>query len=347
MRWHRGTSHCRRKLSGFTLIELLVVIAIIGVLIALLLPAVQAAREAANRGACSNNIKQVALAVHNYENVYRAFPPSVAWNGVVGGTGGFWSAQSRVLPFLEEQSLYKFINFKVAYTVPLMPSGEKLMVSRIDVLMCPSERNDTVRMSPGVKVAYPLNYAFNYGIWKVFDPATKTGGAGTFFPNARLQPRHVADGMTNTLMMAEVKAFTPHFRSGGSTATPPSTPPEICGYGGSAKMGPDLHQNTGHTEWVDGKLHEGGFTTTFPPNTQVLCDNGGQKYDVDYVSVTEGSSTTAATYGAMTARSYHPGSVNVAMMDGSVHSVNDDISIVVWRALSTRAGGEITERLTD
>jgi len=333
---------------GFTLIELLVVIAIMAMLVAILLPAVQAARESARRSACSNNVKQLALAMHNYEAAQHVYPPSVCWNGVVGGTGGFWSAQSRVMPFLEEESMYRLINFKVSYNIPLHPAtGEKLMVSRIDVFMCPAEQNDTARLTGTVPAAYPTNYALNYGIWKVYDPVAKRGGEGMFFPNARLRPNHVSDGLTKTLMVSEVKAFTSHYRSGSSTATPPNTPADVCGYGGTPKLGPILHSNSGHTEWVDGKVHESGFTTAFTPNTRVLCDSGGQKYDIDYVSQTEGGSATAATYAAMTSRSYHTGMVNVAMMDGSVHSVSDNISIRVWRALATRAGGELGTTLDD
>src|SRR5262249_45565087 len=94
-----------------------------------------------------------------------------------------------------------------------------------------------------------------------------------------------------------------------------------------------------HSEWVDGKVHETGFTTAFPPNTVVAYAGAGGTYDVDFVSATETS--PGDTYAAVTARSYHSGGVNVVLMDGSVRSVANGISVTTWRALGTRAGGEV------
>jgi len=334
---------------GFTLIELLVVIAIISMLIAILLPAIQAARESAKRSSCSNNIKQIALAMHNYENALRSYPPSLCWNGVTGNSGGHWSALARIMPYLEEHDLYRHIDFKVDYNLPLHPvTGQRLKTERIAPFLCPSEANDTPRLSGTTPDNYPLSYGVNNGVWKVYDPVTKQGGEGPFYLNARLRPKNVRDGLTHTLMLGELKAYTPYYRNGGSApTTPPTAPSDICGLGGEAKMGPVLYNNSGHTEWVDGKVHQTGFTATFTPNTNVICSQGGAKYDVDYTSQREGTSATVATYAAVTARSYHPGIVNVAMMDGSVHTVKDDISLAVWRALATRAGGEVGVQLDD
>ena len=329
--------------QAFTLIELLVVIAIIAILMALLLPAIQAAREAARRSSCTNNLKQIALAVHNYESTNRRFPPSLCWNGVVGNAGGHWSALARVMPYLEEGNLYAHIDFGLDYNLPLDPTtGEKLKTVRLAPFLCPAEQNDTVRMNGAVKDNYPLSYGVNNGIWKVYDPAAKQGGDGPFYLNAKVRPPHITDGLSNTLMLSEVKAYTPYYRNGGSApTTPPASPSEICGLGGEAKMGQSLYSNSGHTEWVDGKVHQTGFTATFTPNTKVLCTNGGKQYDVDYTSYREGTHLTNATYAAVTSRSHHVGIVNAAMMDGSVHSFSDTISLTVWRSLSTRTGREV------
>src|SRR5690606_316727 len=109
---------------------------------------------------------------------------------------------------------------------------------------------------------------------------------------------------------------------------------EICGLGGEFKP------NSGHTEWVDGRAHQIGFTTVSPPNHRALCTEG-VAYDVDWNNQQEGKSPTIPTYAAVTARSYHEGMVNVAMMDGSVRPIEDNINVGVWRALSTRRGQEI------
>jgi prepilin-type processing-associated H-X9-DG protein len=94
-----------------------------------------------------------------------------------------------------------------------------------------------------------------------------------------------------------------------------------------------------HAEWVDGKVHETGFTTVFPPNTFVGYNSGGTAYDVDFISATETS--LGDTYAAVTSRSYHTGGVNVVLMDGSVRFVTNDIAPATWRALGTRASGEV------
>jgi prepilin-type processing-associated H-X9-DG protein len=197
----------------------------------------------------------------------------------------------------------------------------------------------------GRPVSYPSNYGLNLGTWLVYDPRTNKGGDGAFFPNSQLKHSNFTDGLSKTLMAAEVKAYTPYFRNAPSApATPPTQPSDICGYGGQPRMGPNLMDNSGYTEWVDGKGHQAGVTSTFTPNTAVLCDNGGRQYDVSFNSQTEGGSNTVPTYAALTSRSYHPGGVNVALMDGSVRMITDVIDLPTWRAVSTRAGNEMAQQ---
>ncbi len=140
-------------------------------------------------------------------------------------------------------------------------------------------------------------------------------------------------------------AFTPYFRNTPDpSATIPSSPGAVAALaaGASFKLGPDTNQNTGHTEWADGRVHHSGITTVFTPNTVVsYVHTDGHTYDVDYNSRQEGQSLTQPTYAAVTARSYHPGVVNVLLMDGSGRTVGNSIELGVWRALGTRAGGEI------
>jgi prepilin-type N-terminal cleavage/methylation domain-containing protein len=323
--------------NAFTLVELLVVIAIIGILIALLLPAVQAAREAARRSQCQNNLKQIALGVLNYESTYRQFPPSMQYPS--GTVSDGWSAQSRILPFLEQESLFASVDFNVSYNNPPLVGGVDVKTIRVGTYLCPSEVNDRQRVtSAGAPEHYPLNYAFNNGTWFVWDPVRCQGGNGAFHPNAKIGPNNLLDGLSNTLCAAEVKAYTAYYRNAGQTTVAmPTSASAVCGLGG------DFKKDSGHTEWADGRTHQTSFTTVFTPNTEVLCTSSGVEYDIDWTNQQEGKSTTAPTYAAVTARSYHPGVVCAALMDGSVRTFNDTISVSVWRALSTRAGGEVAQ----
>ena len=329
----------QKRDAAFTLVELLVVIAIIGILVGLLLPAVQAARSAARRMSCQNNMHQVILAVHNYESAYKRLPP--AWIQPAMSTDG-WSAQARVLPFIEAMSIYDGIDFTDGYkNSEVRVKGKLIKVSslRVPPYLCPSETLDEIRTDDvGTPIHYPLNYACNAGPWFVYDPNPndRKNGPGTFLINRDSRMRDVLDGLANTLAFAEVKAYNPYFRDVGVSGSMPRPvePSDICTLGGSFKM------DTGHTEWTDGRTHQTSFTTTFPPNKKILCTVSGAEYDVDFTNMREGKSTTERTYAAVTARSYHEGGVNVAMMDGSVKFFNDSIELQLWQNLSTRAGKE-------
>jgi prepilin-type N-terminal cleavage/methylation domain-containing protein len=335
--------------TGFTVTELLVVLAVIGSLMALLLPAVQATREAARRTSCVNNLRQLGLAAHNFQTAHGIFPPSFVHKPGTRLTtnNGSWSIHGRLLPYVEQGSAYLQVRLDLAWDAQENKStGVPTM--RIPTFLCPSEVDDTVRVdSSGAPKVYPQNYGFNFGPWFVYDPITNQGGDGSFFVNSRLTPGEFRDGLSHTLCAADVKAFTPYFRN---TTDPgpsiPSSPADLSPFASSAqfKLGPRTNDNTGHTEWPDGRVHHSGFTTVFAPNTQVLYEHSdGKTYDIDYNSRQEGKSDSQATYAAVTARSYHPGIVNVVLMDGSVRAISDSIELDVWRALSTRDGREVVE----
>lgn len=328
----RKRSFCR----GFTLVELLVVIAIIGVLVALTLPAVQMARSAARKASCANNLRQTGLALQQFELQFRSFPPASRLSEPLpDGSIDGWSAQAQLLPFLELDVLNDQIDFDKSYKLALpipMGDGDPMPLSgfRVPTYMCPSEINDRRRYD-GSAVYYPLNYAVNQGVWFTYNPENDTQGLGTFHFGRGLRAAEIRDGLTQTIAFAEVKAYTSYYRN-AALANPaqPTTSTEICSLGGSFKL------ETGHTEWVDGRVHQVGFTTIFTPNTAVLCNN----IDVDWTNQQEGKSATASTFAAVTSRSYHSGGVQMAMMDASVQFVSDSISVEVWRALSTRNGRE-------
>jgi len=214
--------------------------------------------------------------------------------------------------------------------------------------ICPDEVRDEQRVddATGQPTDYLLNYAVNSGVWKVYDPRDRSGGSGAFYPNAGLGTEDFPDGLSNTLMLAEVRGWQPYYRDGNNgTETIVNSSAEICTLGGNFKA------DSGHTEWVDGRVHQTGFTAALTPNSQVICSSGGKPYDVDWTSHREIGwdpaspaaylSDTTVTYAAVTSRSYHSGNlVNVALMDGSVDGITGEIDLLVWRSKATRDGGE-------
>jgi prepilin-type N-terminal cleavage/methylation domain-containing protein len=322
----------RTNRIAFTLIELLVVIAIIAILIGLLLPAVQKVRGAAARIKCANNLKQIGLAMHGYMDVNNGLPPNgvFVYNGAGVVQASPWSALSRILPYIEQENLFHGIDFSTSYgTQPGITSR------RIATFLCPAEVNDKGSGTDPVygNKNWTLNYAVNLGTWAVLTrkAAAMQGSDGAFSPNRSFRATDFADGMSNTLGLSEVKGYTPRVMGGAASPVPPSSPGGVSGSFDPSKFT--------HVEWVDGKVHETGFTTVFPPNTQVPYTSGSTTYDVDFITATE--SNAADTYAAVTSRSYHTGGVNSVLMDGSVRFFSSSTAQVTWRALGTRCGGEV------
>ncbi len=324
---------------AFTLVELLVVIAIIGILVSLLLPAVQAVREAARRSQCKNNLKQLGLAALNYESSRGHLPPSAVLDLSVTDTenNGSWGVHGRILDYLEQGQLRDLLDVELAW------DGQQAIHDvRIEAFQCPADEKagESRVFTDGKPTLWPTNYAFNFGTWFVFDPKTRQVGDGVFYPNSNLRLARITDGTSNTLLAAEVKAWTYYTRNGGPATT--AIPNTIAEATAMVSSGADK-KNTGHTEWPDGRVHHTGFTATLPPNTFVpFTTSDGVEVDADFNSWQEGrkGSDGSPTYAMITAGSAHPGGVQVAMVDGSVQIVGDDVAPIVWRAMATREGGE-------
>jgi len=330
---------------GFTLIELLVVIAIIAILIALLLPAVQQAREAARRTQCNNHLKQLGLAIHNYESSYSAFPPSatIGSSGSTINTNSSWGVHGRIMPYLEQGNVYNNVDLSIAWDEQAVLAGLK-----IPVFACPSDPGSDKGRDVSPKAAtplYPTTYGFSFGTWLVWDPVTRRAGDGAFGPNTKFTFRDFVDGTSNTLLASEVRAQQHYGRNtapNGGTGTPA---PNLADVIAKIPGGMSWCRPNGHTEWPDGRVHHEGFTTTAGPNAKVplsyAVDQCPLNVNVDYTSQQEATSSTVATYAIITSRSWHTGAVNSALVDGSVRTINENIDLGVWRALGTRAGSEV------
>jgi prepilin-type N-terminal cleavage/methylation domain-containing protein len=308
---------------GFTLIELLVVIAIIAILIGLLLPAVQKVREAAARTQCSNNLKQLGVALHSYHDALGTFP------GARDPWPAPFSAQAHLLSFVEQANLQNLVNF---HPPPgpgdLTFTGVNAAAAGyvVKLFLCPSDGN-------GPKVPGSI-YGANSYVCNVGTGLSSTGilngdyvtGDGTFLLTHPLRFADITDGTSNTAAFSE--ALLGDGQTGGTG--PNAVRREALVLSGSTQTTPAAcsggtpNGTYNGNIWINGGYWATAYNHYLPPNAATFdCLN------------------TANNYGLKTARSLHTDGVNLLLCDGSVHFVNNGVALNTWRALGTRAGGEV------
>lgn len=295
----------RRNRGAFTLVELLVVIAIIGTLVALLLPAIQAARESARRSQCQNNMRQIGVAMQSFHAARGKFPPGfVSRASVVDGPGEGpgWGWAAHVLPNLEE------VNLRVSLDRDITdPIHDSVRVARLPVFLCPSDPGESQTFSVADEADAPLTtlaFANYVGVGGTFEvtgfPDT---GTGVLFRNKRMRIADITDGTSNTLMVGErASSQSPQTTWVGAVADA-SVPP------------------------LNPSYEEEGPPVLVLTNTGAADDRRVPNSALDHVE---------------DSNSEHPNGVNFLFCDGSVRLINDEIDPRIWEAIGTRAGGEIT-----
>jgi prepilin-type N-terminal cleavage/methylation domain-containing protein/prepilin-type processing-associated H-X9-DG protein len=309
----------RRRRHAFTLIELLVVIAIIGIVIALLLPAVQAAREGARRAQCTNNLKQIGVAIHNYIESRGALPGAY----LVYPTTEF-SALSMLLPQLEKPMLFNSLNFAFPYDDV---SNTTVQMTVVDTFVCPSDLRN-----PLIARGAPTNYMADMGSWIVWQSATGPnaglpGPNGAFYGNSATRLADIIDGTSNTGMFSERV-----LADGNNAVVSP-----ISDVFFSPAAPTTLDQAVQQCQAVDIT----NLANQFPLFMGAPWDNGQHIF----LHCTPPNSRSCGFFTALRAvmppSSRHPGGVNLLLGDGSVRFTKDSINLTTWRALGTISGGEI------
>ena len=319
---------------AFTLFEILVSISVIAVCIALLIPAVQRARESARRMQCTNNLRQLAIAMHNHESSLRYLPsgsiakqfddvPSTPW------TFYRWSALASLSPYLENYAAYQKLNLnKPLYTASLGVTSENVegAGTRVSIFLCPSDNFQRLHESFA-----PANYTFCTG--SGLNGGTPLSTDGIFYVNSKTQVSAITDGTSNTIAVSEsvLGSKDPGNRDPKYAykywLLAPLTE-NVCGLASSWNV-----QDPRGFAWVNGEYRAALYNHHRGPNSNL--------HDCIGSVLIGGPSIIYTPYGWKAARSLHGQGVNGTKADGSISYVSNDIDQVVWTAISTRSSGEV------
>lgn len=334
--------------QGFTLVELLVVIAIIGVLVSLLLPAVQASREAARSLQCRNNLKQIGLAMHNYHSVHNTFPPG-RLRLMVDGQGRCFSAYAHLLPYLDATTLYDRIDFN---SNPDDPATNGTALSQtIPFFLCPSDSRRVLQSNVvnGVIVDSAVhNYPLSTGTTYPLSPRNPSGVpvTGVFFENSRTGFANILDGSSTTVCVSETikseggpSTWDGISKTNGFVLTQgndnAASGPELTNYATQCHSAGIILQQTRGSRWLYGAPGHSMYNHMRTPNDPDVDCRGGLPHSIRTNFWWDRLSLNVA------ARSRHPGGVHALFCDGHVQFVSNTIELATWQALGSRDGAEV------
>ena len=342
---------------GFTLVELLTVIAIISILVSLLLPAVMMARESARRTQCQNNMRQIALATLTFESAKKSFPPLKdaipCEENHVGEPSHAWSVFTRLLDHLEQEAVVNELNRKLSWRQDLSGNGP-FSLFRPAAYRCPNVE-DTVTTSLAGDLHQNISYAVCWGVWQEGNTNRPNVYAGLHSPNNKVRVQDFRDGLNYTLGYSEVIPGLDYFEARICSSFELAEPGSLPDFAPTSPTSMSkLHRGKSHSQWVDARPTQTGFTTLATPNTKVKVPKFGMEngnwVNIEWVRVSLNPCLPETkqclpwenwhSHYGITARSLHSGVVNATMVGGAVRTIDSEIDLRIWRALSTRNGSD-------